>query len=72
MLQLPEDQKRHLGVTQFQCPKCKSKERRSYCRDCEAFFFECNCKDNEDALQHAGHRLLTAEQAPCYPRSSER
>jgi hypothetical protein len=50
----PEDQQRLL-VELYKCEKCGKMVKRNYCRQCDEFFFECDCeRPPEDT--HKGHR----------------
>lgn len=49
----PEDQERLLGpVDTWKCEKCSREVCRGYCRECDEFYFTCECRVNE----HQGHR----------------
>ena len=33
-----------------ECPVCKKTGKKNYCRQCDLFFYECDCNE------HKGHR----------------
>src|SRR4051812_3976246 len=47
----PEDRVTLLVELDRQCRTCGKKVRRNYCRQCDEFFFECDCPPT-----HVGHR----------------
>lgn len=32
------------------CPTCQKTAKKNYCRECDEFFYECDCNE------HKGHR----------------
>ena len=38
-----EEQERLIGPTMGTCPSCRLKVIRQYCRECDEFWFKCNC-----------------------------
>jgi hypothetical protein len=53
-----EAQKQLLGVTDRQCPTCLAWIHRGYCRQCDAFYYECDCNraHSQAPHEHLQHR----------------
>jgi len=52
-----ESQRQLLGVTERQCDRCLQWIRRNYCRQCDEFFYECDCTRKQTTVTgHEGHR----------------
>lgn len=52
---LTPEQEELLGEQPWKCPKCGKNPYKNYCRQCDEFFYVCDCEpDKED--DHTGHR----------------
>lgn len=54
----PDDRKRLLGPTGHTCSRCRAIIAKQYCRECDEFFFLCECPRTE----HVGHRTYESGQ----------
>ena len=56
----PEDRKKLLGQQSWYCPKCGKQPYKNYCRECDEFFFVCDCPPEPNtglySGNHEGHR----------------
>jgi len=52
----PEDQDRLLGEQTWTCSKCGKHPYKNYCRECDEFFYVCECRDKPPEERHEGHR----------------
>lgn len=56
----PDDRERMLGPTGRFCAVCQKELNKNYCRSCDEFFFECDCKNDK----HNGHRTYGPQFKP--------
>ncbi len=53
----PEEQESMLGPVSYKCHKCGKTPIRNYCRECDEFFFICDCPvETGSSNNHKGHR----------------